>query len=57
MIQHLDFLIWMLGFPLVRTINRLVMHYFCKEEFSKKAKGIVGFIMFAVWGSVGYLLY
>jgi len=55
--KNLPFVIWVLGWPLVRSIELYIERYLLKEEDSKETKVIGAIIFIVVWIWIGSLLY
>jgi hypothetical protein len=53
--QHLDFIVWMLGFPIAIELSELVGSY-AKQKPAKDA-GEAGPVLLLIWFGIGYLLW
>jgi hypothetical protein len=52
--QHLDFIVWMLLYPLVCTADEAIRAKWCeKREYSDNVRGMAAFIMFLFYILIG----
>jgi len=52
-----DFLIWMLGFPIVCSISDFVNNYLIGNIYSDMAEGVTASVTVLIWFIIGNLLY
>ena len=56
--NHLDFLIWMLGMPLIETITHAIRWQWCeRREYSPDTRGWAALLEFIFYIYVGFLLW
>ena len=55
--DNVCFVIWMLGFPLINTIEALVMEKYLRREFSDRTKAMASLLNLVIWFNVAKLLY
>lgn len=55
--DHLDFIVWMIAWPIGRAIVRLIESKYCTKEYPKDVRGLTALIIVATWYGVGYLLF
>jgi hypothetical protein len=54
--QHLDFIVWMLGYPLVTSTTRLISSY-VKDRPAPKPDLITPFVLLGIYFGIGILLW
>ena len=55
--SNIDFVIWMLGYPLVCTLSSWVHEKILNREYSEKVRDGAVVVCSFIWGYVGWLLY
>jgi hypothetical protein len=55
--KNLVFVIWMLGFPLVLSIDAYVDLYLLQSTYTLTVSGIASAIRICIWFYIGYILF
>ena len=56
--NHLDFIVWMIGFPITATIVEAVEWNYCKrKEYSEDTEKLASTLLFLIWVGVGIALW
>ena len=56
--KHLDFIVWMVAFPLSQAIIDAIRWRYCeRNEYSEAAKGLAALILMTMWLGIGALLW
>lgn len=55
--KNIPFVIWMLGFPFVQTINDFVYKYLLQETYPDSVEAATALVFLMIWIGVGSLLY
>lgn len=58
MIEHLDFILWMILYPVFGSLNAAIRWQWCeRKKYEDGVKGISALIVIIIYFSVSYLLY
>lgn len=52
-----DFLIWMLGFPITKSITELITEYFIGRTFSDSTHAAAALVALIFYCGIGYMLW
>jgi len=56
--NHLDFLVWMLGYPLVVALCEAIHWSWCKrEDYSEGVEAMGALTVFVIWLAIGKALW
>ena len=55
--KYFSFVLWMIGYPFVRTMSVFVHQYLLKQEFAETTHIISGLIAFIIWACVGKIIF